>query len=867
MKNERPPRLAAWILSRIAAAGDQHAVLGDCEEIYSAMVAEKGLPAARSWYRSQVLRSLPLFVLNRISGSAAMFRSYLQTALRNMLKHRSYSLLSISGLAIGLACCFIIILYLAEEASYDDFHRDPASIYRVVRQMPDAHGPATRNPLAPALKENFPEIELAVRTWLLREPTTFWLGEKDFRQEGVLFADPEFFRLFTYEFIAGHPGRALDGKFSLVLTESAAKRYFGAKNQVGRTLSFDGEFDLNVTAVIKDVPHNSHLQFEVVLPLESLNAIAGYVYGYDPAQYRLLDDWMAGMINTYLKLVPEADPAALERKFPDFLKIYAPRNKELLDETLYLQPVRDIHLHSQYPSDTDKISDIKFVYLLAAIGLVILLMSCFNSVNLTTARFASRLKEVAIRKVVGALKRQLVAQFLIESFLSSLLAFILGFLLVLLLAPAISGPLDYSLGLRSLHSAPPLLIIFLTGALAALLSGSYPAIFFSAFQPVNVIKGGDLSSRRRKGVRSALVIFQFTITISLLVGTGTVFRQVRYMKSKDLGYEKEQVLIVPVKDDDVRNRSEALKNELLQAAGVSSVSFSSVLPSRIIGSTTMDLNIDGERKVFEMNTIATDTDFLDVYKIALTQGRYFSRDYPADAEGAVVLNERAAAVLNWRDPVGKELRVFGGPRRVIGVVRDFHFQPLHNSIGPLAMRLGSGRYASLRVSTSDIPQTLAEVRGVFQMFAPRRAFEYFFLDDDFRNLYRAEQNFGRTIGYFTLFAIMVSSLGLFGLSLFLAEKKTKEIGIRKVLGASAAGLALMLYREFARLALLANLIAWPVAYVVLNRWLQRFAYRVEVALPTFALAAIVTLGLAFLAVGYQSVKVASANPVKSLRYE
>ena len=580
-----------------------------------------------------------------------MFRSYLQTALRNMLKHWSYSLLSILGLAIGLACCFIIILYLAEEASYDDFHRDSASVYRVVRQMPDVHGPATRNPLAPALKQNFPEIELAVRTWLLREPYTFWLGEKDFRQEGILFADREFFRLFTYEFITGDPDRALDGKFSLVLTESAAKKYFGAGNQAGRTLSFDGEFDLNVTAVIKDVPHNSHLQFEAVLPLESLNAIAGYVYGYDPAQYRLLDDWMAGMINTYLKLVPEADPAALERKFPDFLKIYAPRNKELRDETLYLQPIRDIHLHSQYRSDTDKISDIKFVYLLAAIGLVILLISCFNSVNLTTARFASRLKEVGIRKVFGAIKRQLVVQFLMESFLSSLLAFILGFLLVLFMAPAISGRLNYSLGLQSLRNAPPLLAIFLTGALAALLSGSYPAIFFSAFQPVNIIKGGDLSSRRRKGVRSALVIFQFTITISLLVEPGTVFRQVRYMTSKDLGYEKEQVLIVPVKDEDVRSRSEALKNELLRAAGVSSVSFSSVLPSRIIGSTTMDLNIDGERKVFEMNTIVTDTDFLDVYKIALSQGRYFSRDYPADADGAVVLNERAAAVLNWRDPV------------------------------------------------------------------------------------------------------------------------------------------------------------------------------------------------------------------------
>jgi putative ABC transport system permease protein len=798
-----------------------------------------------------------------------MIRSYFQTALRIIKRHVLYSSISIAGLALGMACCFVILVFLSAELSYDDFHREADSIFRVVRKMPDIHGPSTRNPMAPAMKEEFPEIELAVRTWPLPDPYTFRVGEKAFRQKGILFADPGFFRLFTHEVLFGDPIHPLENPSSIVLTRSASRKYFGRKDPVGETLSFDGKFDLIVSAVIQDVPRNSHLQFEAVIPMEKFNAIGGHIYGYDASAYRLTDQWMWGMLHTYLKLRKGSDPRSMEQKFPGFLEKYAPRNKELLDETLYLQPVKDIHLHSRYRSGSDKISDLKFIYGIMAIGLVILAMSCFNYINLTTARFSARRKEIGIRKVMGAQRRQLIEQILAESLVFFLAAYLLSFVLALLLAPVVNSIMGYSISAEDFARYDLPLFLSLIGLLAALLSGAYPALFFASFRPLGMIKKQAFSRGRGRVIRSGFVIFQFSITIGLLIASGLVYQQVRYLKNKDLGYVKEQIVIVPVKDERVRERHETIKQELARLPRITGVSFSAALPSQIRRSTTMDLEIEGNRKVFEMNNARIDEDFLSLYEIEIHQGRNFSREFPSDPETSIILNEKAVKTLNWQDPVGRELTIFGGPRRVIGVVEDFNFQTLHSEIGPLALRAGGEPhvFASVRLSTENIPQTLAGIEKTFLKISPQTPFEYYFLDEYFNNLYRSEESFGRTIGYFTMLAIVISCLGLFGLAYFITEQRTKEIGIRKVLGASVPGIVGMLSWGFAKWAILANGAAWPVAYLVMYQWLQNFAYRIAIGLGTFLLAGALALLIGLLTVSLQTVRAAAAPPADTLRYE
>ncbi len=798
-----------------------------------------------------------------------MIKSYFKAAFRTIKKQKFYSLVSISGLALGMACCFVILVYLHNETSYDTFPPDADTIFRLVRKMPDIHGPSTRNPMAPVLKENFPEIELAVRTWPLSEAYTFRAGEKGFQQEGILFADPGFFRLFTYEFIYGDPHNPLANPSSVVLTQTASQKYFGMDNPVGRILSFDGKFDLIVSAVIQDAPQNSHLQFEVVIPLEKFNAIAGYIYGYDASTYRLTDAWEAGMFMTYLMLQKNSVPRSLEQKFPGFLKKYAPYNKELLDESYYLQPIKDIHLHSSYRSGSDKISDIKYIYGIMAIGLIILAMSCFNYINLTTARFSARRKEIGIRKVVGAQRRQLIGQLLSESSVFFLAAFLLSFVLIILLAPVVNNIFGYNISSDYFSKYPLLLFMFFIGLSAALLSGTYPALFFSAFHPMSMIKDAVSPTGRGRGIRSSFVVFQFAITICLLISIGLIYQQIRYLKGKDLGYVKEQVLVVPVKDDEARERNKTIKQELIRLPGITGVSFSAALPNKIQRSTTMDLDIGGDRIVFEMTNTTVDEDFLSLYEIKILQGRNFSDDFPSDSEDSIILNETAVKMLNWQNPIGRELTIFGRPRTVIGVVKDFNFQTLHVEISPLTLR-NSGDpflFSSIRLSTQNIPQTLAGIGNIFQKFTPQTPFEYFFFDDYFENLYRTEENFGKTIGYFTLLAIIISSLGLFGLAFFITEQRTKEIGIRKVLGASVSGIAGMLSKEFAIWAIMANVIAWPVAYLVMHKWLQNFAYRIDIGIGIFMLAGALALFVALASVSYQSIKAATAHPADTLRYE
>jgi putative ABC transport system permease protein len=865
-----PPRLARWVLSWIINNDIRYSAQGDFDEIFALMAKEEGIHKARLWYWIQLVKSIPSFVRDILYWRSQMFKNYLKIAFRNIARQKLYSFISIGGLAVGMAFCFVILIFLIDEMNYDSFHQDSGLLYRVVRKMPDMHGPSTRNPLAPAIKENFPEVDLAVRTYLLPEPNTLIIEKVTFQQEGILFAGSDFFRMFTYQFIRGDSENPLEDPFSIVLTQTEAKKYFGAENPVGQTISFDGEFDLQVTAVIEDVPHNSHLQFEVVLPMKGFNEIHAYIYGYK-ASYRLADRWTTGMFHTYVKLNENSKPEALEQKFPEFLKKYAPYNQELLDESLYLQPVEKIHLYSPYRSQTDKIRDIKFIYAVIAVGLVILLMACFNAVNLTTARFSARIKEIGIRKVVGAQKTQLTVQFLMEAAVFSLCAFFLSLVFIILLGPIIKDILGYPLTFSYLKEYSVIVFGFFIGLFTVVVSGSYPAVFFSSFLPKNILKEMTKKKTTGKGVRSVFVLIQYSITIALLASTGLIYKQVQYMKSKDLGYSKEQIVVVPVKDDTVRERYETVKNELNRIPDISRVSFSSALPSHILRSTTMDLEIDGERKVFEMNYLTIDYDFLDLYDVDIINGRNYSKEYPSDIENAVVINLKAAQMLNWENPIGKNLEIFGREREVIGVVEDFNFQTLHTEIGPLAMRIsggGSYKFASMKISTNNIQKILGRIESTFNNFSPpKRPFEYFFFDDYFANLYRTEENFGKTMGCFTLLAVILSSLGLFGLAYFSTEQRTKEIGIRKVMGASIPRIISMLSAEFIKWALIANLIAVPAAYLVMSQWLQNFAYKINIGWSVFVLSGALAIVLSLLTVSTQTIRAALKNPADTLRYE
>lgn len=858
-----------WFIKIILPPFADPMAVGDYEEIFQRIKREEGTLQAHIWLWSQVLRSFIPFLCHTIIWRITMFANYLKIALRIMRRHKGYAFINIVGLAVGMACCFVILLYVSDEVRYDSFHVDADRLYRVVRQMPDIHGPSTRNPLGPALKKDFPEIEMAVRTWLLNDPVTFIIDNNQaFQQEQLLFTDYEFFQFYTVSPIAGNISDPLREPYSIVLTQSMAIRYFGIEDAVGKRLSFDGAFDLNVTAVIEDLPHTTHLRAQAFMSIEDFNRIAGYVYGYDPANFRLSDAWNAGMYNTYVKLHKNTDPQQMERKFPQLLEKYAPYNSELLDETLTLQSVKDIHLNSPYRSPKDKMGDIKGIYATLAIGIVILLMSCFNYINLTTARFSTRLRETGIRKVVGAQRRQLISQFLFESVVIAGIAFIIAFGLLILASPYINALLETRILESAFQQNSLFFIIFWIGFAVALLSGSYPALFFSAHKPIDSIKTKGHTSRGRN-IKRGIVIFQFVITIALLICTGIIRRQIQFMKNHDLGFTREQILVVPIKDDAVRERTHALQTQWLQVPGVSQVSFSAALPSTIRRGTTMDLEVDGQRLVFEMNNTTVDEHFFDLYQISIKEGRAFSPQFPSDRKDGIILNESAVKILQWEDSIGRELRIFGGIKKVIGVVRDFNFQTLHINVTPLALRYKGDpiQFASIKISTQNMPETLQRVETTFKKFAPKRIFESFFFDDAFEHQYRSEENFGRMISTFSTLAILISCMGLFGLAFFITEQRIKEIGIRKVLGATVLSITFLLSRSFLKWTLISNLIAWPLAAFVMERWLQNFAFRINLTLGIFIGSGFLALGLVFLSVSYQSLRAALSNPVDSLHYE
>jgi len=806
-----------------------------------------------------------------------MFENYIKTAIRNLKRYKGYSFINLMGLAIGIACCIIILIYVQDEFSYDRYTENYDQIFRITLQVqtPDRGEIKTARtppPWAPSLLEEFPEVESYVR---FKTPLVSWLVSREetdqrFNEKGFYFADETVFDFFGFELVKGNPQTALVDPRSIVLTESTAKKYFGNEDPMGQILRLDNAYDFLVTGVMRDVPRNSHFSFDILASFSTLSVIP--IYG--GVEYSGWRNGLAPDLYTYLKLQKGVLPLFLEDKMPEFLQSHIGNilNQLNIQISPRLQPLSDIHLRSNLDAEIRANSDIRYVYIFSAIAIFILLIACINFMNLATARSASRAQEVGMRKVMGAERKQLVYQFLGEALFLAFLALILSIILIFTLLPLFNSISGKSL---SPNFGNLWIILGMVGitAFVGLVSGSYPAIFLSSFHPAAVFRGALKAGKANIRLRKFLVIFQFTLSIVFIIGTGIVSSQLRFIKNKHLGFDKEQVIVLPMGDPRARQVYLTFKERALQNPNILSVSGTNSVPGGLIGILLIlpDNAQPGEEVTIEHFMV--DHDFVDTMGLELIEGRAFSLEFPTDTMEAFILNEAAVKHLGWEGDVLNKRIVLQNFKdgRVIGVVRDFHARSLHQSIEPLLLHIAPDPDAFwqlvVKIAPFDYEQTLLSLEEAWTEVYPQDPFTYSFLDDDFDNLYRQEKQRGKVFLVFSILAIFIACLGLFGLASFTAEQRTKEIGIRKVLGASVESIVRLLSKDFLKLVLLGNLFAWPIAYIVMHSWLGNFAYRVPLNPIIFITAGFLALFIALATVCFQAVKAALTNPADSIRTE
>ncbi len=802
-----------------------------------------------------------------------MFKNYLKVALRHLRKSPTYSFINIAGLAIGMACCLLISLYVFNELGYDKFHRQAEHIFRVKIEL-DLNGilykeASIQFPAAEAFLRDFPEVRHAVRFYRDDTFPLVKIGDRKFTEQKFFFADPAVFEVFDFPLVKGDAATAFNEPNSVILTEATAKKYFGEADPLGQVLRYQNSYDLKVTGVAKNVPQNAHFKFDFLAPLQfQLNLWEGPAsIGGREKQWFWTGCW------TYLLLTDDRAAQRLTAKFPAFVEKYFPERYK--GGSLALQPLADIHLHSNLDNEIEPNSQVSYGYIFSAIAFLILLIARINFVNLTTAKAANRAKEVGVRKAVGANKRQLIFQLLGETLTASVFALAVALVIVELLLPAFSNLTGRQLSLGMLQNWHGL-ALFLTLAFAVgILSGIYPAFFLSGFNPVNIFKGTIPLGSGRHGLRKALVVTQFTITCALLIGIGVVYQQLNFLREKELGFNKEHVLFIKAKPD-VNRQFDAFRNELLQSDGIIGVAGASNIPGEGVFAYRFVPEGASRDNPAMLPLLLVDYDLLQTMNIDIVQGRGLSREHPSDPAEAFLLNEKAVQELGWKDnPIGKKIELFAAGTTeiaksgyVVGVIRDYHFESLHHEMKPLVLTYSPWNdYYAVKIGASNLNEPIAQIESTWKKFSPDWPLEYVFLDKKLEQLYQNENKLAQIINAFALIAIVIACLGLFGLAAYAAEKRVKEIGIRKVLGASARSIVSLLAGDFIKLVLLANLVAWPAAYFAMNKWLQKFAYRIDMEWWVFAAAAGLTLAMALTTVSTQAIKAALANPVEALRYE
>jgi putative ABC transport system permease protein len=801
-----------------------------------------------------------------------MFKNYLTVAWRNILRSKAYSALNILGLAVGLAVFILIMLFVRTELGYDRYHTNAHNIYRVVQEQPgnvylgSNVFAVTPGPLAAAMVQDFPEVLKATRIddW---SDVLVTIGEKSFLEKKIHWADPQTFDIFSFPIVRGDAASALKDPYSVLLSERAARRLFGDADPIGRTAvfkAFEMDTEFKVAGVFRDIPANSHFTMDIVAPFETMGAI----------QKTDLTRWGSNSYYTYILLKDGADPRALEAKLVPFIAKYEAERGWRHDDQhsrYFLQSLTSIHLHSRANFEFAAVGDSRFVLLFASIAVLVLVIACVNYMNLATARSLKRAKEVGLRKVVGAGRGQLVRQFLGDAMVLTFMALLLAVGLVLAALPAFRAFVERDIAFNPFRDIALMPGLVLLAAVVGAVAGSYPALFVSAFRPVAALKGTGASRAKGKGLRNGLIVFQFAASIALIICTVGVRSQLAFIRNTDMGYDREQILVLTPRGG-VRTDLEAFKNELRRNPSVVSVASSSCLPNNVTSNTNANWPGRPEDLRLPIYLIEADYDFPELYGLELVRGRSFSRDFPTDAGGAFLINEAARKALGWDDPVGREFSHWGRkPKtgRIVGLLKDFHMHSLHLSIMPLYIFLDPAREnrVSVKIRGGDIPATLAFVRKTWERFAPEYPFEYTFFDEIFDRAYRVERRLGTMFSVFAGLAVLIACLGLLGLAAFTAEQKTKEIGIRKVLGASSSGVVVLLSRDFMKWVIAANLVAWPVGYFAMRSWLRNFAYRTSLTVPMFVGAALAAFLIAAATISVQTYRAAAADPARSMRYE
>ena len=871
-KTSAPPGLASRILERILIYSIRQGAVGDFIEQYFKLVEEKGRFIARLWYWMHIVQILPSFTVHSIYWSVIMFKNYLKTALRNIRRHKGYSFINIAGLAVGMACCILILIYIVYELSFDRFHENAKNIYRVATKGRVAgttiEVATTPAPMGPALIEDFPEVLNAVR-FGQQGNTMFSTGDKRFFESGLLYTDNSLLDIFSFRLIQGESAEALKAPYTMVITPEIAGKYFGGEDPVGKILRMNNVEDFTVTGVIEKPPANSHIQFDMLASFETL---------YQRRPEELI--WFNWNYQTYILVQEGVDYREVDKKFDSFNEKFVSGMLRSMGGEIanYLQPLTSIHLHSHLEVELSPNSDIRYVYTFAAIAAFILLIACINFMNLSTARSANRAREVGMRKVVGAERSMLIKQFLGESLLLAVISLLFALVIVRLALPYFNQLAGREMSLNIVSS--PWMIAGLFGIVlfVGFTAGSYPAFYLSGFMPAGVLKGDVQKGSKHSRFRSILVVFQFAVSIVLIIGTSIVYSQLDFMRNEQLGFSKEQKLVILVRDSAVAQKLELIKTEMRKIEDVEMVSGSSKIP----GDDNFSMSAyfpEGftDDQGFLMEGYAIDDDFLETYDIQLIAGRGFSREMATDQESAVLINETAAKKLEWQNAVGKRIYTLTNPQdlsqrramTVIGVIQDFHHRSTHHMIGPSINMFSpdNARRITLKLNTKEVTRSMAQIEEKWNTVAPGHPFDYFFMDDYYDGLYRSEERLGGIFRAFTLFAVIIGCLGLFGLASFAAEQRTKEIGIRKVLGSSSGGIVLLLCREFVLLVTIANVFAWPAAFLMMRKWLQSFPYRTDVHLATFFLAGAAAMAIALITVSYRAFKAARTNPVEALKYE
>jgi putative ABC transport system permease protein len=809
-----------------------------------------------------------------------MIRNYLKVAFRNLWKNKGYSAINVIGLAVGLATCLLILLYVWDELSFDKFHAKADRIYRVNSDIKfggsDLILSVSSDPMGATLKKDNPQVEQYTRIYASSGAKLLKKGDAFINEQNIAYVDSTFFDVFSFPLISGNPKTSLNDPNTAVVSETAALKYFGTTDAIGKILETNSKEVYKVTAVMKDMPRNSHFIYDVLLSMDNVD------YGFG--------NYLSHNFHTYLVLKEGADPAEFKRIFKDFLNKYAiPQAKVFMPVAnmddfeksgnylrYSLMPLTDIHLKSDRFPELGVNGSEQNVFIFSAVAFFILLIACINFMNLSTARSSNRAKEVGIRKVLGTGKSSLVWQFLTESVLVAFMSLLIALIITVLILPFFNDVSGKTLTVTSLFKPGFFLLLLATPIMVGFMAGSYPAFYLSSFQPITVLKGKLAKGFRKSSFRSGLVVVQFTATIFLIIATIVVYSQLNYIQTRKLGFNKEQVLII---DNTyvLGNQAKPFKEEILKISGVQTGTLSSYLP---VSSSSRSDNTYSKEPMMDpanglnMQTWYIDHDYLKTMGMEMLTGRSFSKEFGTDST-AVIINETTARLLGYQNPIGKNIYFAGDgidgkvlSLTIIGVVKNFNYESLRQNVGPLCFRLEeSTGSASFKVNATNIKDLVGGVESVWKKMAPGMPFSYRFLDDAFDGMYRAEQRMGKLALGFSILAIVVACMGLFGLATYAAEQRIKEIGIRKVLGASVTGIVEMLSVDFFKLVLVSALIAFPISWWAMNKWLTNFAFRIDISWWIFLVAAAIALFIALSTISFQAIRAAMMNPVKSLRTE